>query len=476
MLLFLAIVCDMSSMGIDEMRAEIFRHKRAFGRIVTEWEESTWIDYYAQDFKDLREPSEAILGAIQNEVTSIFQSKELGESALRAMKQRQWVSTTDHHGLLCHPYFYSSNLAQSYTTVRSREDVLVTLPFGNVSLGNDSFPRGFFFHDKNFKIARFIFKSLKERSMPVCAVEPFSLASFTRECDRVLHLPLGSDARERLSTFLTALRRTEGVWSQTTYSAQLTVCNQVLWTTLFPNKRGTLLYVDIESIVRRLLTEKHFIEDTRIHRLLTNAEWRMAFVHLFEGVPGSHTKNTGTHFFWYIDTLVGIRRGLRVLNDTLVTEEGDVTIECSAGSLMDALVKGRIIPSTVLTLLIVHAEERLTCAGGVSQLDYVHTMMERWQKLLQQCGIGDTIQTNTGILAGEQALFGMRSVGHESALASLFDVLMYESHPYDVVERALETTKIRDTIDAMLPTLYWLVTRKRVSSLHELRIPHIIHT
>ena len=448
-------------MSNEEMRAAVFAKKKGFAVFVEEWGERTWLEYYAQTFPDLQKPSPAILSAIEYESGAIL-GREVGRKARESVASKKWVSSADHHGLLCHPYFYSSALAQSDGRVRREAEALVTLPFGNISLGNDSFPRGFFFHDANFEPHHFLFKSLRERSLPVCALAPVSRENFLKECDRVRVVPLSHEARSRLTAFLETLRDSEMVWSQEMYGAQLTAMNAILWRTLFGSVRGELVYLEIDSVVRRLLLEKHLVKETCIQRLLCDATWRAAYEELFSGVSGSHTESSGTHFFWYVDRVRCIRRSLRVQGDVLTTEDGEVEIPLSPESLSEKLHARDIVPSSALLLLIVHAEEKLACAGGLSQLDYLPHMMKQWRLLLERFSEALEDVPHTGIFAGEQVLFSIADAMQKEKIASLLDLLLYGSAHGSMIERALETMPLAVTIDAMMPTLYWLVTRMRV--------------
>ena len=155
---------------IEDIRADVFRLKPHFGKVVHTWGGKTLLEYYAQDFQPLCAPSEDILFTIQKDVSALL-GDETGRKTYESLKSTKWVNTADHHGLLFHPYFYTTALARSYESIRKNE-VTVTLPFGGVSLGNDSFPRGFFFHDSLGKVERIFFKSLKERRMRVYARLP----------------------------------------------------------------------------------------------------------------------------------------------------------------------------------------------------------------------------------------------------------------------------------------------------------------
>lgn len=456
------------------IRKAIFDVRPTFGTFYATWGDRTWVEYYSQPFENVHVPSERIEYAIRDEVAAVFGNTAYGMSAARAIAHKKWVSTADHHGLLCHPYFYASNIAQSDVGVRDGESALVTLSFGNISLGNDSFPRGFFFHDTRGAVIRVPFKHARERALPVCVASPMSKEEFNHVESKLEHVELDPVVRVRLHHFFTVVRNEGCVWSQKTYGAQLTIMNQLLWRELFQGARGDLFYVEIDAIVRRLLLETHLAQDTPIRRILLNPLWRSAYVRLFEGVQGAHHDKAGTQLFWYVDYVRGIRRGLFVVGDTLKTIEGDITIACTEASLSDALRARIIIPGTALLLLVVHGVESLTCAGGVSQLEYLPVMLHRWNELLAQFSFPTPTLTNTSIVAGEHTLFSIVGTNREEQLASLFDLYLYEHDPQSRAQAALETTPIRDTIDAMVPTLHKLLLGAHVSAHLPFHLPRIV--
>lgn len=457
-------------MDVARMKEEIFGMRPAFRDVVETWKERTWLEYYAQVFELPLAPSEDLLVALESEVKLACMDTSLSKRAVDMLREKRWVSTADHHGLLNHPYFYGSNCAQYLA--RPQEKIHMTLSFGNVSLGNDSFPRGFFFHNREGGLERFFFKSLHDRSMPVSVLPHTQREIFKREYDRMGSISLASPAREKLLVFLDALLETEAVWEAGTYSRQLTRMNEVLWKQFFKEPEEALVYLEAEKVVTRLLLEKHFREPTPIRTLLFNAEWREQYQELFEGIQGAHSGTHGTHFFWYIDSESRMRRSLWIHGGTLRTREGDVVIELSPEALEEGLREGRLVVGTALTLLMLHVE-KLTCGGGVSQLMYLESMLQSWNTLLESMGLEKDEAIHTSILSGEFTLFGIVGRNKVPHIASFVDVLIHDADPRTQLRKALEITPIGDTIDAMIPQLYKLLAHKEVTVDTSFHIPLI---
>lgn len=430
------------------------------------------LEYYQQDFPGLQEPTADVLYAVKIETGKILGEK-IAQKAHDSLALHKWVNTADHHGLLCHPYFYSAALARSHSSVTKETNITVTLPFGGISLGNDSFPRGFFFHDTSNTELRIFFKSLEKRRLPVYALEPMTVEELLHEKDRSRSFSLGTEAHERLAHLFSNFLEEKNVWIQQTYSAQLTAMNQVLWKTLFNDSRGDFVYLEIDSVVNRLLLEKHLCTETEVYNLLFNAEWRGAFVKLFSGVTGSHTQNSGTHLFWYIDYKQETRRQLFIHKDALTTPENDVSIPLTPESIAGGLLNRTLMPSSALLLITLHGVEKLASGGGSSQLSYLAVMMQKWQELLQRFAQRSAVPT-TSIWCGDNTLFQIVNRDtNETGLATLTDCFLYLDDLNKTIDSALSSTSIAETVDAIAPVLYGIYTKQKVHKSFSYTIPKI---
>jgi hypothetical protein len=442
---------------MDDMRDEVFRRKPEFAALVKTWGDKTLLEYYGQDFLPTLTPSEDILAVIESEVAGIL-GADAATSARHAIMTQGWVNTADHHGLLHHPYFYTTSLALSHKNVCGNALATVALPFGGVSLGNDSFPRGFSFHDSDVNLQKTFFKSLKYRRLPIYALSPMTKEELLHEKQRATSFSLTKQAHTRLQSFFNALIDDPRVWSQETYSAQLTVMNSILWRQLFGSERGDLVYLEIDSVVRKLLLEKHLLKETDVYKLIFNPKWREKFVEIFAGIQGSHDSDSGTHLFWYID------------------KEALTTIPLTQEAISEGLRSRTLMPSSALTLIIVQEVENLTCGGGPSQMDYLSSYTARWTQLLtyfDRTGSGD----KPVIWCGDDTLFCIADKTETSTqLATLADILLYTEQTSSKIDEALSTTTIAAVVDAMIPSLYSIYTHKEVPKTTKYFVPKISTT
>jgi hypothetical protein len=456
--------------SIDEMRAEVFRHKSKFAELVGIWGDKTLLDYYTQDFSGTLAPSADILNVIEREVAGIL-GADVATSARQAIAAQGWVNTADHHGLLHHPYFYTTSLALSNKNVCGDTLATVALPFGGVSLGNDSFPRGFSFHDSDVKLQKIFFKSLKYRRLPIYALSPMTREELLHEKQRATSFSLTKTAHAQLQSFLGALIRDPRVWSQETYSAQLTVMNNILWHQLFGDERGELVYLEIDSVVRKLLLEKHLLKETDVYNLIFNPKWRAKFVEFFNGIQGSHDTDSGTHLFWYIDKKARTRRRLIISGGNLVTPDGLTTIPLTQADITKGLLSRTLMPSSALTLIVVQEVENLVCGGGPSQLDYLSSYAKEWRALLT-CFGEEKLGVTPDILCEGSAVFSIDNTSKEQRkIATLIDLLLYTENSSALVDNVLASTLITDSINAMVPIFFTLFTKQKV----DVSLPQSIH-
>ncbi len=456
------------------MRAEVFRLKPRFADVVQTWGDKTLLEYHTQEFAPMPQPSEDILNVISNEVTRIL-GKDIARETRKTIEKHSWVNTADHHGLLHHPYFYATSLALSHPEIAGDTSVTISLPFGGVSLGNDSFPRGFAFHDSNIELQKIFFKSLKHRRLPIYALAPMTRDELVREKLRVSSLLLSQKSHERLHSFLDTLLSDARVWSQDTYSTQLTIMNNILWHELFGNTRGEFVYLEIDTIVRALLLEKHLRIETPIHNLIFKPEWSQKFIELFKGTQGSHDDISGTHFFWYIDYTLHTRRRLIIDGNTLTTPERDVVIPLTPECIAQGLENKSLMPSSALTLIIVQEVENLTCGGGPNQIHYLKEYNAQWKLLLEQFGYNHQ-NTPSSIWCEDCALFGVSNASEtKRGIATLIDVLLHTDDRSCLINDVLASTQIKSATDAMIPTLHTLFTREKIenysiSNIHTINI------
>lgn len=455
----LTLICYSSLVNLEAMREAVFQHRPEFGELVQTWKDKTLLEYYAQDFTCPETPSRDILETIEKEVTTILGEKVAKNTRKRLLKQA-WINTADHHGLLHHPYFHTTALALSHENYRSDTEVTVTLPFGGVSLGNDSFPRGFAFHDNEVALQKVFFKSLKYRRLPISALEPMTVEELKSEQKRATYLSLSPSATERLQSLFKALLDDSQVWSQESYSAQLTAMNNVLWHQLFSDERGDLVYLEVDCVVRQLLLNKHLITETPIYRLIFDRDWREKFVELFYGIQGSHDIESGTHLFWYIDQTTLTRQRLIIAGDTLVTPNKEIVIPLTPDAIIEGVENKTLLPSSALTLVLVQEVENLTCGGGSSQIQYLTAYAKAWAKLLGHFGQIDS-GTKAKIWSGECNLFSITNKkGAQVNQATLIDILLYEDGRQEKIDDHLQSTKFSTVINNMIPAQYKLYLRE----------------
>ncbi len=438
-------------MKLTEIRKDILEHNPELTQILTVWGDFPIGDYYAKGIHGTSVPSVDILSTIHTETKELL-GGGVASRAKEAIEKDGWVNTADHHGLLFHPYFFPSALIRSNPKINTSR-CTVTLPFGGISLSNDSFPRGFALHDAVGVLRRIIFKSLQEKHLPVYALDPITQDVLKREQQRISKIVFPLRTRDRLDALFFEFQKDERVWNQTTYSAQLTVMNSILWKVLFEETRGDFVYLEIETVVRNVLLNKHLARETSIYNLIFNPNWRESFINLFSGVFGSHNPNGGSHLFWFIDHKKGRREGLRIVGNTLVTKDGQVSIELVPENITHLLKARVLMPTTALTLITLSGVEGLTCGGGLSQVHYLPNILRQWKALLTQYGLPTHTIPSDIILSGDGTPFRFGE-GETAPLAMLFDLIVNTKDIDEVIQHTIENVTLNEAIDALLPAFY----------------------
>jgi hypothetical protein len=129
----------------------------------------------------------------QDELISTFKEEvakrlgdEVAEGAAKQLENYYFVSTTDHHGPLLHPFFLSGNLVEAAPYFEMDDPLLkyvIVLPCANVSLNNSSYPRGIIFNscvNGKIQMHRIPFFPANVRLSPVYNFRPYTKEDMDR--------------------------------------------------------------------------------------------------------------------------------------------------------------------------------------------------------------------------------------------------------------------------------------------------------
>ena len=226
------------------------------------------------------------------------------------------------------------------------------------------------------------------------------------------------------------------------YGRQATLVNHRIWRRLFRDRscRSELVYVELETIVCRLLERDLFDKSTICHQLIFDPELRGRLIGKLDGQRGcwqyekllkrctdsaavdgfnSTDSAQGTMFFWGVDAkgrkiplyVMEAANGkgvdLRGMDDSGQLWTYPLTPADVARGLRDC----RLLPSIFTSYLLVSIARGISCIGGYYQAAYLPIMQKAVIETLRSIS-GETVKIiDTEKLLPDLYLSGMQTIG-----------------------------------------------------------------
>jgi hypothetical protein len=379
---------------------------------------------------------------------------ELGEAISEDLRELSQVLTANHHGIDTFAQSTQSNLLFS---MRKRADgkpfkTIPVLACGSVPLNNLTYPRGLLIYagaeaNGNGGIGKLpIFPDSYKRKL-VSVVGPFTTEMLDRSRIRAKKLVKDGKVIRSLESALNTVFDDFTLVGQEfpSYSRQATVVNHRFWERLFREKscRSELVYIELESIVSRLLQKDLFDESTICYQLMFDPELRQKLIENLDGqrgcwqyeellrrgsestvVNGSNTfdSSLGTMFFWGVDAK-GKKIPLCVTEDQNgkgfelrgADDSGRLwTIPFTPVAISQALQDGRLLPSIFISYLLVSIARGVSCIGGYYQADYLPVMRKAVVDILHSNSREPVKTSGIKDTSSDLYLSGMQAIGLEA--------------------------------------------------------------
>lgn len=453
-------------MKLADAKKIVFEKKPTFATFYNEWGSKTWTEYANVNYpeKTSGQLLQELVDAFKSVLTSSLDEITV-DNAVQTLLTTKFVSSADHHGILCHPFFSNNTILRS-----SREDTTITFACSGISLTNSSYPRGIFFHDKNLKEIRMPFVSRKTGNLPVYGHEPITKRQLQSHKKMARFMNISKQARKNLMFFFDTLLEDETVWELESLSDQFTRINNMVWHQLF-GERKKLIYVSCEDVVSELLLSVHLINKTSIHNMLFDQIARERYVENFNGITGAHKEHEyGTHFFWHIKHKHHMRVPLWINGNELVSPDNHVRISLDQNSIARGLQDRTLLPSTALCYCILSFYYGITLGGGFSQIQYLGEMKEAYEKTISHSkrsslrhperSEGSPFDIKTNIFTGECVQLGL-SDGTRVVPATLFDILLWNREDIDQLYESFNTAPLRTSLDRMMPEYIHIISGKK---------------
>lgn len=467
--------------SFETLRDQVLSQKQVLKYIVTKHDQKVLYDY-AKEYLEvninppIQRRQDDLISTIQNSVSSRL-GESVGQSVANQLKKYYFVSTTDHHGPICHPFFLNGNLISSATYLESQDETLsnvIVLACANVSLNNSSFPRGILFHSSagnQQELRRLSFSPASDRLCPVYGYKPYTsdqIERLKRELKRLRQEnKITSDEEQKLHNILESIYLTPKALSASSYSEQMTITNFDLWQRFFtPNhiKAPNLIYIDQEGIVSDLLLSFHLNQDTIINQFLFNADIEPLIHQYFDGITGAFSleSESGTYFFWALPAGKKYRQQLWKRDHKLVTPDGSFSIDLTPEGIAAGLRSKQLIPSMLLTFIVLAFYYGLKCLGGFSQVNYLTYMKQSYIKMLTDFEYYKSIEvcarSQTKELCGEVTVAFIQDKSGNLMPATGLDLIL---HGTDMTwKQFVELTKnitVSEALNPLMPEFYRII-------------------
>jgi hypothetical protein len=401
----------------------------------------------------------------------------IAKEAAEQFENYYYVSTTDHHGPICHPFFINGNLMAAAPHFEHHDPLLkyvIVLACANISLNNSSYPRGLIFNAlKQGRIVehRVPFFPAKERLCPV-----YNHRAYTQEDMEKFKQLLGGLVNsgevpqreaDKINEVVDNIFLDPRVLKCGSYSEQITKTNFRLWKEFFgPHAKAApgLIYLDQEWIVAKLLVKHHLKQDTIINHFLLDARYEPLINHYFEGIMGAFSRNEkyGTYMFWGLPKGAKYRIQLWKEGNFLVSNDGKYKLELTPDNLEKALLDKEIIPGMMLTFVVLSFYYGIKCLGGFSQVDYLTNMKNAYIKMLVDRGNYRSIEVcaraQTKEMCGDMTIAYLGGPSGEMVPATGIDLILYgDLNTWPTLVRESKEIGLEEAINPMMPEFYSII-------------------
>jgi len=378
---------------------------------------------------------------------------DLAEAIAEDLREMPQVLTANHHGIDTFAQSTQSNLLFS---MRKKADgkaasTVPVLACGSIPLNNLTYPRGLLIYagsaaSADGGIDRLpLFPDSYKRKL-VSVTQPFSGEMLSRSRNRAQRLAENSSLPRSLGPAMNAVFDEFASVGHDFpgYSGQATVMNYRIWQRLFKDHvcRSELVYIELESIVCKLLQKDLFDKSTICHQLMFDPKLRGQLIENLDGErgcwqyekllqrclsaeegQGAHAPHSvqGTLFFWGVDAkgrkvplcIAGSENKSGVALRGIDDSGQSWSMPFTPADISRGLREGRLLPSIFTSYLLVSIARGISCIGGYYQADYLPIMHKAVIDTLRS-NSGKTVKTfGTQNFRPDLYLSGMQAIGLE---------------------------------------------------------------
>lgn len=466
---------------LRNLREKIFARRPVLGDIITHSGSMSLYEYAARYYDT---PGNSFLPKRQTEFISTFRQeveKRLGtntaESAAQQLSTHYALSTTDHQGPLCHPFFLSSNLTTAATLAGTHDSSLrhvIVLACANISFNNSSYPRGLlvtsngtptktpiplpFFPDSARAYSVINYPNYAEKDMQ---------AVLTKVDRMVTSHHLTAQQARQVKSLIAEVYMTPDVLGCHTYSDQVTKTNAALWERFFsprPDNFPSIIYLESEMLITRLLVQHHMNTDTVIHRMLFDSAYQESLLKKFDNIMGGFTLDgkLGTYLFWALPSDKKYRQQLWKEGNTLTTPDGQYRVNMTPEDISQAMMKGELIPSTLLVFIVLSCYYGLKLFGGFNQVNYLTQTKSAYLSLMEEFNDQDSADycrhTITDTFCGDFITVFIKTGDGSLVPATGLDLILHGTpETWQILVDASRSITLEEALAPMMPELYRII-------------------
>lgn len=474
---------------VAQIKDAIWNKRPTFGGILDRHGNDS-LQKYAKDFLEINSVPDYManrreeLYAVVHEMASARLSQTVADGLIAQLRKYPFASTTDHHGIVDHPYWINSNILTALPYSEAADDILKYIPvfsFASVSLNNASaYPRGILFHGKTAveEMIRLPFLPDKNKMSVVYAMRGFEADDLKRADEylnaRVAAGEIEAERATEVKEFVAKNIGTSDVLSSKRLAEQITKVNYKIWPQFFHGPQtkpgeaalespADLVYLEIERIITTLLT-RHHLKNTHslIHRIMFGEGAEELAKKYFDGLAGSFSiaNKWGTYFFWGMDEKL-YRIELELIDGHLVSEKANIRVPFTPEGIAEALEKEIIFPNMFLCYIMTAFYYGFKCLGGFSQVHDLTVIKKSWQEYLRVIGEepeADAVEpVQTLELSGGGVVLSYQEICDDCGLIPATGIDMYLDRRDTRFSQYLELGKkvtLMEMMMAMLPAIY----------------------
>lgn len=465
---------------IEKLEKQVYNKRPILKKILSDFGGLTLSEYAKHYYRPPQYSVDSMrktefISTFKEEVESIF-GPQIAESCSNQVSKSYHLANTEHHGPIGTSRQLNNILIASLPFLQGNLDEFpnnIILGCSNISFNNWSFPRGFKFHANSNK-------GLSENIISffghaIDALPVYNYKAFTQDSLKNLHKSVYTLWNERyiwkpeykkINTLIDEIFSDKSVTSESLYTNQSAKINYLLWKKIsetFHKPLQNLIFVEQERLANRLLLKHHISKKTAIYDLLFNPKNLDLITKYFDGIlcGFSEKDQYGTFLFWALPKKGKYRTQLWRRGQKLVSPNNEYEIELSPECIKEGIIKGELVPSTLLCFILFSFYYGLRQIGGPNQTTYLTQMKEAYVNLENELGNSESAKwvqniPTTDIVPGNPPVLAfVKTQNKELIPATPLDLFLYgDAASFDIFQKASNEITLKDSIMRTLPIWY----------------------